>query len=148
MRAVIALVLAAAAAGSAIYAQQAGPASPVGGAAPSQFAGFVPVTSQMLLTPPADDWLMFSRTYDAQRHSPLRQITRGNVGQLREVCVIPGDTIVASNYNNPRVSVFDRTGAHVRTFTPEGRVPDGGCLADGTLLLEVRQPRGSGSFSR
>jgi alcohol dehydrogenase (cytochrome c) len=70
MRALIALAIAAAAAGSVLYAQQ---------------PAFVPVTSQMLLNPPPGDWLMFSRTYDAQRHSPLTQITRQNVGQLREV---------------------------------------------------------------
>ena len=58
----------------------------------------------------------------------------GEFGQLREVCVIPGDTIVASNYNNPRVSVFDRTGTHVRTFTPRHRasrrefVPCSSCM--------------------
>ena len=39
----------------------------------------------MLLKPSANDWLMFSRTYDAQRFSPLDQITTRNVGQLREV---------------------------------------------------------------
>ena len=39
----------------------------------------------MLLKPSANDWLMFSRTYDAQRFSPLNQITTKNVGQLREV---------------------------------------------------------------
>ena len=46
---------------------------------------FTPVTQEMLENPSADDWLMYSRTYDAQRFSPLDQITRQNVGQLREV---------------------------------------------------------------
>jgi alcohol dehydrogenase (cytochrome c) len=46
--------------------------------------GFVPVTDKMLLNPSPDDWLMYSRTYDAQRFSPLKQITKSNVGQLRE----------------------------------------------------------------
>ena len=69
----------------------------------------------------------------------------GEFGQLREACVIPGDTIIAINYSNPRVSVFDRTGAHVRTFTPQGRVAANGCLPDGTLLLEVRAPRVAGA---
>ena len=46
---------------------------------------FVPVTEEMLLKPSPDDWLMYSRTYDAQRFSPLKQITTQNVGQLREV---------------------------------------------------------------
>src|SRR5262245_9058691 len=43
---------------------------------------FTPVTQQMLEQPSPDDWLMFSRTYDAQRFSPLNQITADNVGQL------------------------------------------------------------------
>ena len=34
---------------------------------------FVPVTGDMLLHPSPDDWLMYSRTYDAQRYSPLKQ---------------------------------------------------------------------------
>src|SRR6185295_6312610 len=46
---------------------------------------FAPVTQEMLLKPSPDDWLMYSRTYDAQRFSPLKQINRQNVGQLKEV---------------------------------------------------------------
>ena len=42
----------------------------------------IPVTQQMLEQPSPDDWLMFSRTYDAQRFSPLDQITTQNIGQL------------------------------------------------------------------
>ena len=44
---------------------------------------FVPVTDEMLKNPSPNDWLMFSRTYDAQRFSPLNQINKQNVGQLR-----------------------------------------------------------------
>src|ERR1700758_3421457 len=51
----------------------------------AQTAAFVPVTSEMLANPSPDDWLMFSRTYDAQRYSPLKQITKQNVSQLRMV---------------------------------------------------------------
>src|SRR6202046_3475702 len=43
---------------------------------------FVPVTQEMLVHPSPDDWLMFSRTYDAQRFSPLKQINKQNVSQL------------------------------------------------------------------
>jgi alcohol dehydrogenase (cytochrome c) len=46
---------------------------------------FPPVTEEMLLKPSANDWLMFSRTYDAQRFSPLDQINTKNVSRLREV---------------------------------------------------------------
>ena len=43
---------------------------------------FVPVTDAMLLNPNPDDWLMFSRTYDAQRFSPLEAIDVDNVRSL------------------------------------------------------------------
>jgi alcohol dehydrogenase (cytochrome c) len=36
-----------------------------------------------LANPSPNDWLSFSRTYDDQRFSPLNQITRQNVNQLR-----------------------------------------------------------------
>src|ERR1700733_10013715 len=43
---------------------------------------FTPVTQEMLVNPSPDDWLMFSRTYDAQRYSPLSQINKQNIAQL------------------------------------------------------------------
>src|SRR3974390_1302215 len=52
-------------------------------AAFGQVKNYVPVTEQMLLNPAPGDWLMYSRTYDAQRFSPLKEINRGNVSQLR-----------------------------------------------------------------
>src|SRR5262249_17955699 len=48
-----------------------------------QLKSFTPVTSRMLEAPSPSDWLMFSRTYDAQRFSPLEQINKQNVTQLR-----------------------------------------------------------------
>src|SRR5215467_2538779 len=48
----------------------------------AQVKSFTPVTDQMLLNPSPDDWLMFSRTYDAQRFSPLNQVNKQNVNQL------------------------------------------------------------------
>src|SRR5579863_4457880 len=48
-------------------------------------ADYRPVTREMLVNPPAADWLMISRTYDEQRYSPLGQINQGNVGSLRMV---------------------------------------------------------------
>ena len=43
---------------------------------------YKPVTADMLLNPSPDDWLQFSRTYDAWRYSPLKQVNKKNVGQL------------------------------------------------------------------
>ncbi len=44
---------------------------------------YQPVTEKMLENPAPGDWLMYSRTYDAQRFSPLKQINKSNVNQLR-----------------------------------------------------------------
>src|SRR5437660_4237157 len=49
----------------------------------AQVQNYLPVTQQMLESPSPDDWLMFSRTYDAQRFSPLKQIDRQNVSRLK-----------------------------------------------------------------
>jgi alcohol dehydrogenase (cytochrome c) len=69
-RVLVLLIPAAVAVGSSVVAQQ-------------QSRPYRPVTLDMLANPSPDDWLMFSRTYDAQRYSPLRQITRQNVNQLK-----------------------------------------------------------------
>jgi PQQ-dependent dehydrogenase (methanol/ethanol family) len=50
--------------------------------ASAQRPSFEPVTQAMLEDPDPADWLMFSRTYDAQRFSPLDQIDTDNVGEL------------------------------------------------------------------
>ena len=42
-----------------------------------------PVTDEMLLNPPDGDWLMWRRTYDGWGYSPLDQINKENVGDLR-----------------------------------------------------------------
>ena len=44
---------------------------------------FVPVTDAMLQAPSDDDWLMWRRTLDGWGYSPLDQIDRDNVGDLR-----------------------------------------------------------------
>jgi len=54
-------------------------------AAMAQVDSFAPVTQQVLENPSPNDWLMFNRTYDAQRFSPLDQINKQNVDQLRLV---------------------------------------------------------------
>jgi alcohol dehydrogenase (cytochrome c) len=48
-----------------------------------------PVTDDVLKSPDPADWLMYSRTYDAQRFSPLDQINRGNVARLERVWTKP-----------------------------------------------------------
>src|SRR5262245_39841396 len=46
---------------------------------------FVPVTDAMLQKPDASEWLMWRRTQDGWGYSPLDQISRNNVSQLRQV---------------------------------------------------------------
>ena len=46
---------------------------------------FTPVTDAMLQDPAPGDWLMWRRTLDGWGYSPLDQIDRGNVGELRMV---------------------------------------------------------------
>ena len=55
------------------------------GPAHGQDTGIAPVTDAILQDPPADDWLMWRRTLDGRGYSPLDQIDRGNVGDLRMV---------------------------------------------------------------
>src|SRR5262245_5331539 len=43
----------------------------------------VPLTEDSLKNPSPNDWVMYNRTYDAQRFSPLQQINKNNVGQLK-----------------------------------------------------------------
>ena len=49
----------------------------------AQVPDFKPVTEETLVNPDPSDWLMVSRTFDEQRFSPLDQINKNNVGQLR-----------------------------------------------------------------
>ena len=42
-----------------------------------------PVTNEMLRNPPAADWLMWRRTYDGWGYSPLDQINKDNVKNLK-----------------------------------------------------------------
>ncbi len=53
--------------------------------AAAQVENWTPVTDAVLQDPPAEDWLNWRRTLDAQAHSPLDEINRDNVGDLRLV---------------------------------------------------------------
>ena len=49
----------------------------------AQGEAFAPVTQSMQAEPDPADWLHISRTYNQHRFSPLAQINKGNVAQLR-----------------------------------------------------------------
>ena len=60
--------------------------APAGAPAQAQSsADFVPVPAALLQAPAPDDWLMWRRTLDGWGYSPLDQITRENVSELRMV---------------------------------------------------------------
>jgi PQQ-dependent dehydrogenase (methanol/ethanol family) len=63
---------------------------------------FVPVTDEMLQKPAAGDWLMWRRTLDGWGYSPLDQINRNNVSQLKQVWTRPMTT-GGSNESTPLV---------------------------------------------
>ena len=46
-------------------------------------ARYTPVTDAMLRNPPDAEWLTWRRTWDSQGFSPLKQITKANVSDLR-----------------------------------------------------------------
>jgi alcohol dehydrogenase (cytochrome c) len=48
---------------------------------------YAPVTDAMLANPPASEWLGWRRTQDGAGFSPLTQITKANVGELRPAWV-------------------------------------------------------------
>ena len=54
-------------------------------------APFVPVTDAMIQNPDPKDWLSWRRTLDSWGYSPLDEIDRSNVDQLRLVWVRPLD---------------------------------------------------------
>jgi len=68
-------------------APQAGAKDPVAAAQLERLraplARLTPVTDQMLLTPSPNDWLHWRRTYDGHGYSPLTQINRNTVKNLR-----------------------------------------------------------------
>src|SRR6266700_3334525 len=51
--------------------------------APDPTRNLTPVTDATLRNPPASDWLMWRRTYNAWGYSPLDQINKGNVKNLQ-----------------------------------------------------------------
>jgi alcohol dehydrogenase (cytochrome c) len=50
---------------------------------PGTVAKYTPVTEEMLLNPPANDWLMHYQNYAGWSHSPLKQINAQNVQNLQ-----------------------------------------------------------------
>jgi hypothetical protein len=61
----------------------------------------------------------------------------GEFRQTREVCRLPGDTLLAIDYSDGRMTLWDRTGTHIRTVSRPGWVPFNSCFSDGTFIAQV-----------
>src|SRR6476620_11770789 len=78
-----------------------------------------PVTNEMLRNPPAADWLMWRRTYDGYGFSPLDQINKDNVKNLKpawswsmnpgatETTPIVHDGVLFLNHNGDKIQALD-----------------------------------------
>src|SRR5688572_12528368 len=113
----------------------------------SQGRQFTPVTTEMLEKPSPNDWLMFSRTYDAQRFSPLDQIKKSNVAQLKQVW--SKDMATGSAESIPLV----HDGILYTLSTGPAGGPAGPYLwaldaATGTLLWEYKRPTGGANNTK
>lgn len=53
-----------------------------------EVSAFVPVSMEMLDSPPDADWLQWRRTPDGHGYSPLKQVNRNNIDELRLAWVI------------------------------------------------------------
>ncbi len=62
-----------------------GPLTPAGSFAQTTSAQWTPITNERLQNPEAGDWISYRRTYDVTAFSPLDQINRRNVDDLRVV---------------------------------------------------------------
>lgn len=87
----------------------------------------------------AIDWGMLKVFEDRGRY--IRTIGRpgrgpGELGQLRDLCIATGDTIVALGLMDRRIGVFDSSGSPVSTTAlPSARIGTEACLGDGTVLV-------------
>src|SRR5437773_7664309 len=77
------------------------PAGRTGITVDGEVKNYVPVTDTMLRNPDPSDWLIVRRTYNAWNHSPLNQITRDNVHDLRMQWVWAMNECGASGRNQP-----------------------------------------------
>ena len=96
-----------------------------------EITDFEPVTEQELLNPADEDWLIYRRTYDSQGYSPLDQINRSNVADMRLAWV----WAMADGTNQPTPLVHDG----VMYLANPGNVIQALDAAEGTLLWEYRR---------
>lgn len=67
----------------------------------------------------------------------------GEFSQIRELCRLNGDSVLAIDYSSGTLTVWDSEGNHVATWSRPGFIPLGGCTSDGMVLVqtETTDPR-------
>jgi alcohol dehydrogenase (cytochrome c) len=98
----------------------------------AQRAEFVPVTDEMLQNPDPADWLMWRRTLNHWGYSPLDEINRRNVRQLRLVWTRP----LATGVQEGTPLVYDG----VMYFPNPNDLTQAIDAANGDLIWEYRRP--------
>jgi alcohol dehydrogenase (cytochrome c) len=81
-------------------------------------ASITPVTTAMLVNPPPGEWLLWRRTYDDHGFSPLKQINKKNVSDLRVVWAwsLPIGPNEATPLEHDGVLFVDSYGDHVQAL--------------------------------
>ena len=59
----------------------------------------------------------------------------GEFMQTRDLCLVEGDLVLATNFADQRIAVFDADGKLVQAAPRPGRVPSGGCTPEGYLVV-------------
>ena len=98
-----------------------------------------PVTDALLRQPPAADWLRWRRTLDNHGYSPLDQITRGNVTELRLAWVLA----MKDGVNQPTPLVHDG----VMFLVNPGNIVQALDAGTGDVIWEYRYTYPSGALT-
>jgi len=92
-----------------------------------------PVTDALLADPPPGDWLSWRRTRDSHGYSPLDQVTRDNVAELKlawSISIRPGNPLRSHKCGGDR-HIPSPGGSRTVVRTPPQKVP---------LALSPREP--------
>lgn len=101
-----------------------------GGFANRSLANFTEITDATLQSPPAGDWLSWRRTLDGQAYSPLKQVNRDNVSELKLAWVLT--MYEGSNQATPLVH------EGIMYLTHPGNIIQALDAASGELIWEYR----------
>ena len=101
---------------------------------------FVPVQDELLWKPDPADWLSWRRTLDGQGFSPLKEIDRNNVRQLRLMWTRP----ITGNQNESTPLVY----RGVMYVPNSGDIIQAYDAKTGSLLWEYKRPSGGGMRNR